>query len=78
MKRILLAVSACALVLAFGVNAPLRAETVNLRIASGHPPDVVYAGLMKDFFQVELKKQVEARTKHKIEWVEGTAVPSSR
>ena len=50
---------------------PAYAETIKLRIASGHPPGVVYAGLMKDYFQPELKKRVEARTKHKIEWVEG-------
>src|SRR3990167_6712421 len=48
-----------------------RAETIELRIATGHPPGVVYAGLMKDYFQPELKKRVEAKTKHKIEWVEG-------
>jgi TRAP-type C4-dicarboxylate transport system substrate-binding protein len=48
-----------------------RAETINLRIASGHPPGVVYAGLMKDYFQTELTKRVEAKTKHKIQWVEG-------
>lgn len=48
-----------------------RAEVIKLRIASGHPPGVVYAGLMKDYFEPEFKKRVEARTKHKIEWVEG-------
>ena len=71
MKRILLTLSACALVLGFGVSAPLRAETIKLRIASGHPPGVVYAGLMKDFFEPEFKKAVESRTKHKVEFVEG-------
>ena len=40
--------------------APAQAETIRLRIASGHPPAVVYAGLMKDFFQVELKKREDA------------------
>jgi len=48
-----------------------RADNIKLRIATGHPPGVVYAGLMKDYFQPELKKRVEAKTKHKIEWVEG-------
>ncbi|MGQ0752094.1 MAG: C4-dicarboxylate TRAP transporter substrate-binding protein [Betaproteobacteria bacterium] len=47
------------------------AADIKLRIASGHPPGVVYAGLMKDYFQPELKKRVEAKTKHKIHWVEG-------
>ena len=31
------------------------AKTITIRIASGHPPTVVYAGLMKNFFQPELK-----------------------
>ncbi len=47
------------------------AETITIRIASGHPPGVVYAGLMKDYFQTELKKRVEERTEHKINFVEG-------
>ena len=53
------------------VAVPAKAETIRLRIATGHPPAVVYAGQMRDYFQVELKKRVEAKTKHKIEWVEG-------
>ena len=48
-----------------------QADTFRLRIATGHPPAVVYAGQMKDYFQPELKKRVESKTKHKIEWVEG-------
>jgi TRAP-type C4-dicarboxylate transport system substrate-binding protein len=47
------------------------ADTITLRIASGHPPAVVYAGLMKDYFQPELKQRVEERTEHEINWVEG-------
>jgi TRAP-type C4-dicarboxylate transport system substrate-binding protein len=54
-----------------GFGPTAEADTITLRIASGHPPGVVYAGLMKNFFQAELKKQVEARTKHKLNWVEG-------
>ena len=50
---------------------PADAKTINVRIASGHPPTVVYAGLMKTFFQTELKKAVEAKTSHKINFIEG-------
>lgn len=71
MKRMLSVTGACALIVAMGAAAPLGAETIRLRIATGHPPGVVYAGLMKDFFQPEFKKAVESRTKHKVEWVEG-------
>jgi TRAP-type C4-dicarboxylate transport system substrate-binding protein len=60
-----------AAVVTLALALPVGAETIKLRIATGHPPGVVYAGLMKDFFQPEFKKQVEAKTKHKIEWVEG-------
>jgi TRAP-type C4-dicarboxylate transport system substrate-binding protein len=56
---------------ATGAPAPASAETFTLRIASGHPPGVVYAGLMKDYFQVEVAKRVAAQTQHKINWVEG-------
>jgi len=47
------------------------AEDISLRIGSGHPPGVVYAGLMIDYFQPELKKRVEERTDHTINFVEG-------
>jgi TRAP-type C4-dicarboxylate transport system substrate-binding protein len=57
--------------LSLGVGTPAEAQTFTLRIATGHPPAVVYAGQMKDYFQVELKKRVEAKTKYKINWVEG-------
>jgi C4-dicarboxylate-binding protein DctP len=49
----------------------VQAEEITLRIGSGHPPGVVYAGLMIDFFQKELKERVEARTDHTINIVEG-------
>lgn len=51
--------------------ASAQADTFRLRIATGHPPAVVYAGQMKDYFQTEFKKRVESKTKHKVEWVEG-------
>ncbi len=46
-------------------------EDITLRIGSGHPPGVVYAGLMIDYFQPELKRRVEERTDHTINFVEG-------
>ena len=61
------------LALAGTVGAPgdARADEITLRIASGHPPAVVYAGLMQSYFQPELKKRVEERTDHTINFVEG-------
>lgn len=47
------------------------ADRITLRIATGHPPGVVYAGLMKDFFEPELKSRVEARTEHTVNFIEG-------
>ncbi len=47
------------------------AEEITLRIGSGHPPGVVYAGLMIDYFQPELKRRVEERTDHTVNFVEG-------
>ncbi|MFL2546827.1 MAG: C4-dicarboxylate TRAP transporter substrate-binding protein [Candidatus Rariloculaceae bacterium] len=47
------------------------ADRITLRIATGHPPGVVYAGLMKDYFQPELKRRVEERTEHTLNFIEG-------
>jgi C4-dicarboxylate-binding protein DctP len=57
--------------LVLGSIGQAGAETITIRIASGHPPGVVYAGLMKNYFETELKKRVEERTEHKINFVEG-------
>ncbi|MGI9332728.1 MAG: C4-dicarboxylate TRAP transporter substrate-binding protein [Gammaproteobacteria bacterium] len=54
---------------ALAINA--AADTITLRIASGHPPGVVYAGLMKNYFQPELAKRVAEQTEHEIRFVEG-------
>jgi TRAP-type C4-dicarboxylate transport system substrate-binding protein len=66
-----LAVSAFAGGMIMMAAGTAHAKTITIRIASGHPPAVVYAGLMKDYFQAELKKRVEERTEHKINFVEG-------
>jgi len=47
------------------------AKEIVIRIGSGHPPTVVYAGLMKNFFQPELKKAIEAQTDHTVKFIEG-------
>jgi len=47
------------------------ADNIVIRIGSGHPPTVVYAGLMKNFFQPELKKAIESQTDHTVEFIEG-------
>ena len=39
-----------------GATTAKADHTITIRIGSGHPPTVVYAGLMKTFFQPELKK----------------------
>ena len=62
---------AAAAALATGMGTAAWADDITLRIGSGHPPGVVYAGLMIDFFQAELKKRVEERTDHTISFVEG-------
>ncbi|MDA4845270.1 C4-dicarboxylate TRAP transporter substrate-binding protein [Hoeflea poritis] len=63
---------AAALTAAIGLSADSAlADNINLRIGSGHPPGVVYAGLMQSYFQAELKKRVEERTDHTITFVEG-------
>ena len=48
-----------------------RADDIKLRIASGHPAVNTYVNLMQNFFVPEVSKRVAARTKHKVEFVEG-------
>ena len=55
----------------FSTGGTALAERITLRIATGHPPGVVYAGLMKDYFQTELKSRIESRTEHTVNFIEG-------
>src|SRR3954452_8101896 len=60
-----------AAVLAAAVTPALAQETIKLRIASGHPPANTYVNLMQNFFVPEVTKRVAAKTKYKVEFVEG-------
>jgi TRAP-type C4-dicarboxylate transport system substrate-binding protein len=62
---------AVAAALAAGFALPAQAEDIRLRIASGHPAANTYVSLMQGFFVPEVTKRVAARTKHKVEFVEG-------
>ncbi|MBM3384300.1 MAG: hypothetical protein FJY40_04090 [Betaproteobacteria bacterium] len=71
MKRFMLTAGAAALVAALFTGGAARADDIKLRIASGHPPANTYVNLMQNFFVPELTKRVAARTKHKVEFIEG-------
>jgi TRAP-type C4-dicarboxylate transport system substrate-binding protein len=48
-----------------------HAETFRLTIGAGHPvPAASWVAPMQTFLQVEVKRRVEQKTPHKIEWVE--------
>jgi C4-dicarboxylate-binding protein DctP len=64
---------AAGLALGLGLGGGAYADDITLRIASGHAPGVVYVNLMRDFFEVEVKKRVEERTDHTVNFVEGYA-----
>jgi C4-dicarboxylate-binding protein DctP len=49
---------------ATGLVSAAKAEAITLRIATGQPPGAIHAGRMKNFFEPELRKRVEARTAH--------------
>jgi hypothetical protein len=51
MKKIVYSLAA----LAAFTSSAVRADEITLRIGSGHPPGVVYAGLMINYFQKVLK-----------------------
>ncbi len=53
------------------ISGPAAAEDIKLRIASGHPAVNTYVNLMQNFFVPEVTKRVAARTKHKVEFIEG-------
>jgi TRAP-type C4-dicarboxylate transport system substrate-binding protein len=69
MKNLIKSVAGAAAISAVATVA--MADEITLRIGSGHPPGVVYAGLMLSYFQPELKKRIEERTDHTVNFVEG-------
>ena len=52
-------------------NSSFCSASIRLRIASGHPAVNTYVNLMQNFFVPEVTKRVAARTKHKVEFIEG-------
>jgi TRAP-type C4-dicarboxylate transport system substrate-binding protein len=68
--RNLIRVLACAWLVAAATSANAQ-EVIRLRIASGHPPANTYVNLMQNFFVPEVTKRVAAKTKYKVEFVEG-------
>jgi len=67
-------VLAAGIVSIFGLATSLaaQAESITLRIGSGHPNGpAVYVADTANYFVPEVKKRVEAETEHTIEFVEG-------
>jgi TRAP-type C4-dicarboxylate transport system substrate-binding protein len=63
-------IAACAAVALFASAASAQ-DVIRLRIASGHPPANTYVNLMQNFFVPEVTKRVAAKTKYKVEFIEG-------
>jgi C4-dicarboxylate-binding protein DctP len=59
------------LALATASTTAMAQEVFKLRIASGHPPANTYVALLQSFFVPEVSKRVAAKTKYKVEFVEG-------
>lgn len=53
------------------ISFSASAEEIKLRIASGHAPATPYVQLVSSFFIPEVSKRVAARTKHKVDFIEG-------
>jgi C4-dicarboxylate-binding protein DctP len=66
-----LSISALAIGIVVAGAGTASAEDIKLRIASGHPAVNTYVNLMQNFFVPEVTKRVAARTKHKVEFIEG-------
>jgi TRAP-type C4-dicarboxylate transport system substrate-binding protein len=71
MKKILAIALLAVTATVWMIPGPARAETFRLTIGAGHPvPAASWVAPMQTFLQVEVKKRVEQKTGHKIEWVE--------
>ena len=70
LRAVICAPIASALILAFS-SGFANAEDIKLRMASGHALAQSSVSLMSNFFGGEVKKRVEAKTSHKIEFIEG-------
>ena len=70
MPKFVLRLAAIAALAVFAGAASAQ-EVIKLRIASGHPPANTYVSLMQSFFVPEVTKRVAAKTKYKVEFVEG-------
>jgi TRAP-type C4-dicarboxylate transport system substrate-binding protein len=67
LRKVLFIVSALLCCLAV---SEAGADNFRMTIGSGFPAEgAVWAGRTRDFFAAEVKKRVESRTPHKIEWV---------
>jgi len=65
-------VAGFAMAIALGTAA--HAKKITLRIGSGHPvKPVAYVTVMQNFFVPEVTKRVQARTKHKVKFIQGYA-----
>lgn len=62
---------AAVMAVAFTASSAMAQEVIKLRIASGHPTANTYVSLMQGFFVPEVTKRVAAKTKYKVEFVEG-------
>lgn len=70
MKKAFSVVLFLGLIMVVAISA--EAKNFRLSIGAGHPADAaIWITTMRDFFEVEVKKRVEANTEHKIEWVQG-------
>ena len=48
-----------------GASSPAGADTINMKLATGHPPGFHYVEKFKDYFAPQFKARVAARTEHK-------------
>jgi TRAP-type C4-dicarboxylate transport system substrate-binding protein len=65
-----LAAGATVALCVLAAGAPAQADTISLKLASGHPPGMQYVDLFANYLAPELKKRVAARTEHKVNILE--------
>lgn len=65
-----LAAGATVALCVLAAGAPAQADTISLKLASGHPPGMQYVDLFANYLAPELKKRVAAWTEHKVDILE--------
>ena len=70
LRKLATVAAGAAAMLSLAAGTAAQADTISLKLASGHPPGMQYVDLFANYLAPELKKRVAARTEHKVNVLE--------